>query len=135
MLVAADLRYKKALAEFRQQQESRQAKVESLKAEYEKKKSGFLMKKRQSDEEVDEFERKYATGEPSAIVDYTSMVLERSEYPEGFPQEFRVAHAEDSKQLVIDYELPTSKIVRMVQEFSYVKSKDQISERRARNPT
>jgi restriction system protein len=31
------------------------------------------------------------------------MVLEQSEYPEGFPQNFRLAYVPDAKEMVIEY--------------------------------
>jgi restriction system protein len=73
--------------------------------------------------------RAYSAGERQAIIAYCTMVLERSEYPEGFPQEFRIAYSSDSKELVIDYELPTKGVVPTAQEFRYVKAKDRIEEK------
>jgi restriction system protein len=52
------------------------------------------------------------------------MVLERSEYPDGFPQAFRLAYASESKQLVIDYDLPNIGIVPEMVEYRYIKTKD-----------
>jgi restriction system protein len=57
------------------------------------------------------------------------MVLERSRYPDGFPQEFRVGFVPEPKELVIDYELPTGKVIPSVLEYRYVKSKDVIEEK------
>lgn len=71
----------------------------------------------------------YKRGEASAVVAYHSMVLEASAYPDGFPQEFRVAYIAESKELVIDYELPTVGIVPETVECRYVKSKDTLEEK------
>jgi len=54
------------------------------------------------------------------------MVLERSEYPDGFPQEFRLAYVGESKQLVIEYDLPNIDIVPETVEYRYTKTKDAI---------
>ncbi len=48
------------------------------------------------------------------------MVLERSHYPDGFPQNFRVAYMPDPSELVIDYELPTVQVVPPVAEYRYM---------------
>lgn len=56
-------------------------------------------------------------------------ILERSEYPDGFPQEFRVAYVPEPKELVIEYELPNTDIVPTVTEYRYTKSKDTIDEK------
>lgn len=77
-------------------------------------------------QEVDEFATSYKNGEYQAVITYNTLVLERSEYPDGFPQEFRVGYAPDSKQLVLDYDLPGVSIVPAETEFRYLKSKDTI---------
>ena len=80
-------------------------------------------------EEVDEFEQSYRSGDPSSVAAYNSMVLERSEYPDGFPQQFQVAYVPASKELVIEYQMPTIDVVPKVAEETYVKSKDRLDER------
>lgn len=62
------------------------------------------------------------------------MMLERSEYPEGFPQDFRLAYVPESKELIIEYELPTAEVVPAVAEYRYVKSRASI-DGKARKPT
>lgn len=57
------------------------------------------------------------------------MVLERSDYPDGFPQEFRTAYVPEAKEIVIEYELPSTQVIPAVAEYSYVKSKDEIREK------
>jgi restriction system protein len=76
--------------------------------------------------EVDAFEADCSAGDPDALVAYFSMVLERSEYPEGFPQNFSIALQTESRMLVVRYELPGPAIVPAAEEHRYVKSKDQI---------
>ena len=51
---------------------------------------------------------------------YNTMVLERSVYSEGFPQEFRLVYSPESKELVIDYGLPDVSIVPAEAEYKYV---------------
>ena len=87
----------------------------------------FEQKKAQRSIEVDNFRSNYFAGDPEAISAYINMVLERSQYPEDFPQNFRIAYVPESKELAIDYELPTVSIVPEVSEYKYVKSKDSIS--------
>jgi len=54
------------------------------------------------------------------------MVLERSEYPEGFSKDFRMAYSKESKEMVIEYELPWIDIIPAISEFSYNKTKDSV---------
>ena len=43
------------------------------------------MKLKRKDQEITEFATAYQAGDPQAVIAYNAMVLERSEYPEGFP--------------------------------------------------
>lgn len=79
--------------------------------------------------DVDRFADAYRAGDPSAVNAYCSMVLERSQYPEGFPQQFRNAYSAESKEMVVDYQLPTAEVVPHVAEHRYVKTKDLIEEK------
>jgi restriction system protein len=95
---------------------------------YEEDKQAFEQKVQQRDQEVAEFENAYRDNDPDAVSAYCTMVLERSEYPDGFPQEFRVAYVPESKQLVIEYELPGVGVVPDVTQYRYEKNKDSIKE-------
>ncbi len=76
-------------------------------------------------QEIDELERMYTAGDPAAIVGLNTALLERSSYPSGFPQRFRVAYVLEPKQLVVEYELPTATLIPTVAEFRYVKARYQ----------
>jgi restriction system protein len=83
--------------------------------------------------EVDEFQAAYLAHEPDAVVAYNDMVLTRSEYPtEGFPQAFKLAYAEASKELVIEYDLPEASVVPSEADYRYVKTRDAIESKARR---
>ena len=105
------------------------SKLNKLKEDYEREKEAFDLQIKQRNEEVDELQNAYRSGDQKAVIAYNSMVLERSEYPEEFPQNFRLAYIPDPKQLVVDYELPPPKIVPMVAEYRHIKSRDVIEEK------
>lgn len=89
--------------------------------------SAFMEKKALRDSEVDAFRYSYYEGDAESIVAYCSMVLEKSDYPEGFPQNFSLAYVPESRQLVVEYELPTPNIIPDIAEYRYVKTKDEIT--------
>ena len=62
------------------------------------------------------------------IVSYLSSVLDDSPYPAGFPKKHRVAFVSESRQLVVEYELPTLTIVPAVKAYKYVASRGAIDE-------
>ncbi len=78
--------------------------------------------------EVDNFQRDLSAGSPTAVVDYFTMVLGSSSYPENFPQHAKIAYVPESKQLVIEYDLPSFEVVPEVGLYKYVKTKDEVTE-------
>ncbi|MFG1289843.1 restriction endonuclease [Xanthobacter versatilis] len=110
-------------------EQDRLARLKAAADEHEAKVLAFEAKKATRNAEVDELQAEYEAGEANAIVSYCSMVLERSQYPEGFPQKFSIAYTQASKQLVVEYELPTIDIIPTVVDFRYVRSQDSIAEK------
>lgn len=107
----------------------REKKISTLKEDYQKEKLSFELKVNQRNQEVDELEKAYKSGDATAIISYCMMVLERSEYPDGFPQEFRIAYVPEPKELVVEYELPHKEVIPTALEYKYTKSKDSIDEK------
>lgn len=124
-LELADAEFQRALDAWREGEAARVKQLDTLRAQHEQAQKAV----EEHDEQVDEFADSYRAGSSLAIVSYTEMVLERSEYPEGFPQTFRVAYVPESRQLVIDYDLPGPSIVPIVSEYKYVRARDTIEEK------
>lgn len=118
--------YNLAIQEHTSNEALRIEKLRKLKIEHEKEKEAHFNKIRQRNEEVDQFKDSYFQGNSEAIIAYNTMVLERSEYPDGFPQAFRIAYVPESKQIVVEYELPLPEIIPEILEYKYIKSKDEI---------
>lgn len=123
---AAQVEFEKALDLFQKQLAEQEEMIIKFKSEYEKNRALFEDEKNKHNLEIDEFQKHYEAGEGDAIVGYCSMVLERSSYPNGFPQEFRLAYSDESKELVVDYELPSIKIVPVEESYKFIKTKDEI---------
>lgn len=79
--------------------------------------------------EIEAFKISFEAGEPDAVTQYFALVLERSHYPEGFPQLFRLAYVPESRQLVVQYALPPFSRIPAVVEYKYVKAGDKITEK------
>lgn len=122
----AERGYQDALARWEAAEQSRTVQLTRLRADYDAEQEAFEAKKAQRNADVDALEAAYRAGDPETVVTYNSMVLERSDYPEGFPQEFRLAYSPESKELVIDYELPDVRGVPTEADYKYVKSRDVI---------
>jgi restriction system protein len=128
-LQAAEAQFAAVLKAHEAAEAERRAKFQELKAEYKANFQAYQQKVAQRDQEVTELEQAYQQGDVSAVIGYNTMVLEQSQYPEDFPQTFRLAYAPDSKELVIEYELPKLDVVPTASEYKYTKSKDAIDEK------
>jgi len=126
---SAEQQYAIALRAYETSEAEKKAKREQLEAEDSANRMAFMKKVQQRDQEVSELEAAYKEADPSAIITYTTMVLERSEYPEDFPQRFRLAYAPESKEMVIEYELPWTDVIPTATEYKYSKTKDAIDEK------
>jgi restriction system protein len=133
-LASAKDQFAQADSAFRASEGERVARLAQVRADYEAAREGRLAEIRMRNAEIDNLESDFQDGEPFAVTAYFSELLWRSQYPEGFPQSFRITYAPTPKALVIDYELPTSDIVPRVSEFRWVKTGGVIAEK-ARRPT
>ena len=123
---AAEAQYEAARKAHEASEKERSARLAELQAQNEAAEQAFLAKVKQRNQEVDELETLYKNGDISAVITYNSMVLERSEYQDGFPQVIRLAYAPESKEMVIEYELPEVIIIPEIVEYKYAKTKDEI---------
>jgi len=77
--------------------------------------------------EVDAFRSEFDAGLPDAIVEYYALVLQASAYPEGFPRGSKVAFVPESRQLVVELDLPSAEVVPTIAQYRYIKAKDDVS--------
>lgn len=125
----AEARYEAAVSEHQSAEKARVAALNAAHQAYEVQKAEALAQAQQRNAEIDEFESTYLRGDVDSIVGYNTMVLERSDYPVEMPQAFRLEYVSETRELVIDYELPDATIIPAVVEVRYVKSKDTFEEK------
>ncbi len=77
--------------------------------------------------EIDRLKANLEAGDPEAIRTYFGMVLESSLYPDQLTPRARLAYVPESKQLVVEYDLPQVATVPDVVAYRYVKSTDKIT--------
>jgi restriction system protein len=76
-----------------------------------------------------ELARNYVSGEPTGVADYFEFVMQLSGYPEPVSLEPKVAYVKESKQLVVEIELPTiAEAVPAAEKYRYVKKTNEIVE-------
>ncbi len=124
---AAQQAHQQSIEQFQHKEAQKKQQLAELRAQHEAAHALYEANIRRRNTEVDEFQRTYLAHEPDAVVTYNNMLLTRSEYPaEGFPKSFKLAYAEASKELVIEYVLPKVSVVPTEADYHYVKTRDAI---------
>jgi len=91
---------------------------------------------RDHNQQIALFREAYEAGDPTAVSGFFDLVFHQSEYPEGFPRHWKIAYSPESRQLVVDFDLPTlDAVVPAVERYRYTKSTDQIAEARKTQKT
>lgn len=117
------------LAKHQKEEVRKKERIEFLTLDFEQVKQQALTEIRQRNEDVDALENDYRAGKEDAIITYNTLLLERSEYPEDFPQDFQLFYLPARKQLNLEYELPLVSCIPMIGEYKYVKTRDTIDEK------
>ncbi len=120
--------YQTHVAAHSKREMARQRALAEMKGQYDRQVAEEREKITLQHAEIDKFQQDLLAGSPQAIVDYFTMVLAASSYPDGFPQHAKIAYVPESKQLVVEYDFPTFGIVPEVGSYKYVKSKDHVTE-------
>lgn len=116
-----------ALAEWRHREAGRAERLAAFQLEHEQAVQRHRAEVNHQHEQVDHFEAALARGDPSTVVDYFGLVLEASRYPDDFPRNHRLAFVPESKQVVLEFDLPPYEVVPDVREYKYVKARDDIT--------
>jgi len=105
----------------------RQEHLAKMRAQYEQRVTDIKAAVAAHNAGIDKFQQDFDAATPDAIETYFTMILESSPYPDGFPQICKIAYVRESKQLVIEYDLPRIEVVPEVASYKYIKSKDEIA--------
>lgn len=100
--------------------------LSSARAEYDESKRLYLQEIASHNNSIDDFKFSYFDKDKEAIEAYNTLVLERSNYSDIFPQTFNLFYVEESKELLVEYELPDVTAVPKNKEYKYTQSRDEI---------
>jgi restriction system protein len=127
LVQGAEQRNAEALARAVQAERGRQSNLAQAQRKHEQKVQAEAGRVATQHRDVDAFRADYEQRSPDAVVAYCSTVLAASRYPDKFPQQHKVAYVPESRQLVIEMDLPTFDVVPEMLEHRYVQSKDEIT--------
>jgi restriction system protein len=120
--------FEAALTAHTKREVEREVELERARVEYARQAAEMAARAAANNAEVDEFRVRFDAADPDAVSEYFSLVLGASSYPDGFPQGYRIAFVPESRQLVVEYELPTVAIVPAVRQYKYVKARDAVED-------
>jgi restriction system protein len=95
---------------------------------WENRKKLFFEEQKKFNDGIDEMKKKYLSGNPVSVTEYCDMVLNNSEYPDSFPNNFETEYNRDNKMLIIEYQLPSKKDIPNIKEVKYVASRNELKE-------
>jgi restriction system protein len=121
-------RFEQAVSEYRAREAHRVNRLNQARVEWQTTAAQLEAEAQKQHADVDTFEAAYRRGDLDAVVSYCHLVLESSSYPSGFPQQFKFAYVADSRQAVVEYELPSVDIVPNIKAYRYIKQSDSIAE-------
>ena len=75
---------------------------------------------------IDQFQRDCRAGDPEAVAEFCTLVMDSSVYPEGFPHHTRAVYRPDPREAVIEWELPRQSVIPLDRDYRYVATRDAI---------
>jgi len=128
----AEQGYKNALAAYEAAERDGKSKLLDAQAAHERAVIAYHQETQHRDSQVDALLAACRNSQTDAVTSFAELVLEQSIYPEDFPRAHRLAYVAESKQLMLEYQLPPPNVVPTVQEYRYNKSKDTIEQKQLR---
>ena len=122
--------WKSSCKNIDEQNAQRTHQFKTARTEYDQMQSQFLVAQEKHNKAVGKFKVRYEDGNSDAIEEYCDLVLSNSQYPEYFPKSWTLEYRKESRILLIDYDLPSSKVLPTTLSFTYVKSRDAINEKK-----
>jgi restriction system protein len=126
--IEARQRFEADMIAHAQNEIRRQQKLEAARSAHDAKVKENRRRVEEQHAEVEKLKCGVQTLNPEAVATYFTLVMDGSEYPDGFPSAFEVTYEPESKLLLVDMELPPFDIVPEVGSFKYIKTKDEITE-------
>lgn len=116
--------YQAALAGHQQDEDKRVSQLGKARAAHDQMIRTLQAEVRDHNAAVDELS--FLAGVPDAVEEYFTQVLALSQYPPGFPHQYRVACRPEPRELVIEYRLPPGEVIPAERDFRYVKTRREI---------
>jgi restriction system protein len=125
-LASARADYARAVERYTAAEASRQRQLAEQRTAHDAAAAAFTAAAAEHNAGIDQFQRDCRAGDPEAVAQFCTLVLDSSEYPEGFPHQTRTVYRPDPKEAVIEWELPPQSVIPLERDYRYVATRDAI---------
>lgn len=125
-IAAARDAYDRLLDEHATREFEREQRLAAAKSAHETRAKELAAVARAQHAEIQQFQNDFESGDPEAVTSYFSLVLQASSYPDSFPRSARVAFVPESRQLVVELDLPPLDVVPNEAKYKYTKATDTV---------
>ena len=123
-LVSARAAYAQAVEHYTAAEADRRRQLAEQRAAYDAAATAFAVAEHNAG--IDQFRRDCRAGDPEAVAQFCTLVLDSSAYPEGFPHQTRTVYRPDPKEAVIEWELPPQSVIPLDRDYRYVANRDAV---------
>ena len=125
-LASARAAYAQAVEHYTAAEADRQRQLAEQRAAHDAAAAAFTAAAAEHNAGIDQFQRDCRAGDPEAVAQFCTLVLDSSVYPEGFPHQTRTVYRPDPKEAVIEWELPPQSVIPLDRDYKYVANRDAI---------
>jgi len=97
-------------------------------SEWENRKAAFYSKQSIYNTKIDKMKDAYLNKDDKSVIEYCEMVLNNSQYPSSFPQNFELEYNPENGILIVEFELPPIDCFPKVKEVKYFASRNELKE-------
>lgn len=125
-LAALEARYQQEMTESALREKQRRDALERARTAFEDQIAAANAAATAQHAEIDQLQAQVEAGDAAGILGYFALVIEASSYPLPIVPKARLAYVPESKQLVVEYELPQIDAVPDVGQYRYTKASDKV---------
>ncbi len=125
---AAKAAYQRETSNYEAREAARVEQLEEAMAEHREEVRKLEQRVAAQHAEIDGLKQRFDQSDSAAIAQYFSRVLEASSYPDNLPRHTKMAFSPESKQLVIEFQLPLFDVIPEVKSYKYLKTRDEVTE-------
>jgi len=118
--------YARSVEQHTVEEADRRRQLAEQRAAYDSAAAAFAADVAEHNAGIDQFQRDCRAGEPEAVAEFCTLVLDSSVYPEGFLHQTRAVYRPDPREAVIEWELPPQSVIPLDRDYRYVATRDAI---------